>query len=148
MKLLETERIITESANKEVTLTNLRIRKLEGSSAKGTLTSILLRNISSIKMVYSRKGIFLFLGILGLIGSLALIAEREDNFAWITGILGVVFLILYILSKSHFITIASTGGATINLLTKGMKDSSILDFINKVEAAIIHEAEVKTTKYE
>lgn len=148
MQLLEKEKIITTSANEGITLTSHRLRKVVGSSANGMLTSILLRNISSIFMISRRKNIYLFLAILCLGGAFFLMIENEAELAIGSGIIGIVFIILFVLSKTHFITIASTGGSKINLLTKGMKHATILDFIDKIETAIIQESEIKTAEDE
>jgi len=138
-ELLDSEKVITTSSDKQITLTNHRLRKVVGSSGNGTFTSILLRNVSSIYMVSTRKNIYFILGILALGGASLLAFQNEEEIAIGSGILGVLFIIFFILSKSHSISVASSGGARINLTTKGMKDSSILDFINKIEAAIIQE---------
>ncbi len=148
MQLLETEKIIITSSNKEITLTSHRLRKVVGSSGNGMLTSILLRNISSIFMISRRKNIYLFLAILGLGGAFFLMIENEAEWAIGSGVIGIVFIVLFVLSKTHFITIASAGGSKINLLTKGMKHATILDFIDKIEAAIIQESNIKKTEDE
>lgn len=148
IKLIETEKIITTSSNGEITLTNHRLRKVVGSSGNGMLTSILLRNISSIYMISKRKNIYLVLGILLLGTALFLIAENETEIAFVAGAIGIVFIIFFILSKTHFISVASGGGAKIHLFTKGMKYSSILDFIDKIEAAIIDEPQINKIKDE
>jgi hypothetical protein len=138
-ELLKNEKVITTSSNQQITLTTHRLRKVLSASGSMVFTSILLRNISSIYMVATRKPIYLFFSIIAFAGAAFMAIEHNEEVALISGIIGAIFIIVYFLSKSHLITVTASDRTKISLLTKGMKNETVLDFINKIETAVIQE---------
>ncbi len=119
MRKLENEQIITESDNKRIVLTSHRIRYNESGYQNANMTSIMLKQVSSIEITYESKLIYLIIGVITL-----------------PIIVGLLFLLLYYFSRKHVVVISSTGGAAIHFETKGMKREALNDFIDNVEEAI------------
>ena len=138
MFLLDNERIISQSDEKIITLTNKRIRYTDSMCGKAHIVSIMLKKVSSIEVRYRSNIWFIYLAILSIIiGYVVNLSQGEEGFVLFGLGLGIVFIIFYLASRKHFITISSNGKGDINFHTKGMKKDIILDFINKVEKAIV-----------
>jgi len=79
----------------------------------------------------------LILTLFAIVG--VLIAEIDNMSGGLSEagiVLGVLFIILYLTSRKHVVTILSDGGGKINFHTKGMKQEQVLDFVNKLESAM------------
>lgn len=130
MKLMPTETIVSTSDNNTVTLTNFRIRSIEG----GDGTSVLLENIQSISVRYKNYPIFMYLGILSVI--VAIVGLKEQGELLFIGlIIGGLLIAAYLVSRSHYLTISS-GGKSIYLTVKGQKTQKVVDFIDLIEETI------------
>jgi len=136
--LFPNETILTESDGKVVTLTTHRIRYNSSSFGRADIASIMLEKISSIEAKYTSLIIVLIIGIAtGLIGVAMGLSNNNKDSQIGMGVLiiGVIFILVYLGTRKHTITIASDGGGKITFETKGMKRETILDFINRVEKA-------------
>lgn len=120
MKLLSDESLIIESGNRQLVLTNKRIRHYEGNSQNSNFTSILLHKISGIEVAYKANFWLLIFGVITL-----------------PIVVGVILIILYFVSRKHVVAISSDGGTVLTFQTKGMKRAFIEEFINEVEEAAI-----------
>jgi hypothetical protein len=56
-------------------------------------------------------------------------------------VLGLTFVLImtliFFFTRNHFLVVSSNGGTKINLLVKGMKNANVLQFLNKIDQAII-----------
>ena len=142
MTLLENETkldLFTES----VLLTNYRIMQENGNSYK---ISIFLEKISSIEVCRKSKLKFLLLGIffmvLGLALSVGLMIEPswryEAEFALLGAILslGIIFIVVFILTRSHIIAISPDGGRNLNIkVDRKISNERIDEFLAKLQSA-------------
>lgn len=135
--LLEGEEIITESANKLVTLTNYRIRYHNSSLGQAHLVSIMLNKVSSVEVKYKSWWLLLIPSALLLIGGMLIGAQGNADVMIVGVIAGLLLALIYILSRRHVITIYSDSGSRINFQTKGMHKDKVLEFVNKIEKAKI-----------
>jgi len=134
--LFEGEKIIVESDDKTITLTSHRIRYSEAVFGKARLISIHLEKVSSVEMRYKSHLLFLFLGFFLIIAGIALGVLSQRPEPLVPGIgLGLLFIIVYWVTRKHVVTISSDGGEKINFQTKGMKSEAHIEFINKIETA-------------
>lgn len=133
--LFEGEEILLSSDDKTITLTNKRLRQNESSTGRAHITSIHLEKISSIEIHYKSWVLILILGILLAIGGSLLLTQGESELSTGAYILGGIFVLIYFITRRHLITVASGGGAKINMIAKGMKRENVLDFVNRIENA-------------
>src|SRR5690606_29599459 len=105
------------------------------SSGKAHIVSIMLEKVSSIEIHYKSKVLILIFGIL-LVSAGLIMGANNSGTPMIFGlVLGGLFILIYLLTRKHVVSIASDGGAIIYFQTKGMKREVLLDFINKIEKA-------------
>lgn len=133
--LFEGEEILLSSGDKAITLTNKRLRQNESSAGRVHITSIHLEKISSVEIHFKSWILILVLGILLLIGGVIGLIQADKNVSTGAFILGGIFIVIYFITRRHLITVASDGGAKINIIAKGMKRENVLDFVNKIENA-------------
>ncbi len=131
--LLNNEKIIKQSKNQIVTLSNLRVLYSAKKWGEAHVVSVLLKNISSIEIRYKSYLVLVALAIISIIVT------------FISGInffLGISFsalcIALFLITRKHYLIISSNGGAKINLQIKGMKTDEVLAFLNQVEQTIIN----------
>lgn len=133
--LFEGEEIISQSNDKQVTLTSHRVYLNSSQFGQAHIASIMLEKISSVEIHYSSWILFLILGgLTAIAGVLSGANNQGDMMVAGLGVAGI-FILLYFLTRKHVVTIASDGGAKINFKTKGMKQETIIAFINQVDKA-------------
>lgn len=135
--ILEGESIITQSKDRMVTLTNYRIRFQDTSSGRAHIVSIMLEKISSIEIHYKSYIFLLIIGILLAAAGLFMGVNNMGRQMTLGLVLGGLFILVYLRTRKHVVSIASDGGAKINFETKGMRREVLLDFINQIEKAKI-----------
>jgi len=143
--ILDGESIITQSNDKTVTLTNYRIRFQSSGSGKAHIVSILLEKISSIEIHYKSKMFLLIIGILLMVSGLFMGANNMGQVMVLGIVLGGLFILFYLLTRKHVVSVASDGGVKINFHTKGMKRETLLDFVNQIEKAKISKNNKRST---
>jgi hypothetical protein len=135
--LLDGETIISQSDNKNITLTNKRIRYQDIAFGRVHINGVMLENIGSIEAHHRSTPLLLIFGVIVVLaGVFATVASRgEDDILISSGIsvFGLLLVILYFAWRKYLITIYSKGEGKINFEAKRMKKEAILDFINKVE---------------
>jgi hypothetical protein len=129
--LLPEEQIITKSQTDEVVLTTYRLRCMLNDS---DLTSIMLDQISGIRVLKQNKPWLLGLGALCLFASAVFSTGPDNSYSLIAIVAAGVFVLLYFATRSHVITISSSSMSII-FQTKGMKSDEVLAFVNQVEDA-------------
>ena len=119
MELVNGEKIITQSDNKQIVLSTHRLRYYKSRKKNAGFSSLMVDKICHIELVNNKPGLLLLIfGILLL-----------------PVLLGIVLLLIYFLTNKHVISIASDGGKVIVFETQGMKQEFLIDFIGKVEKA-------------
>ena len=124
---------------KNTYITNYRVWHQDNFGGKMHFVSILLKNISSIEVHYQNKKLLLLLGIVFIIAGLMCgFGVGELGLSLIGTIPGIIFIVLYFLSRKHVITISSNGGSKIDIYTSGLSRDSIFKFVNSVETSILN----------
>lgn len=133
--LLKDEKILKQSSNSAVTITNYRVRLQEGKSNKAHVVSIMLEKISSIELHYKSYILFLIVGVLLILAGLVYGGQMNNGLGIISagGVLGGLFILAFFLTRKHIVSIKSDGGTSINFETKGIKREALMDFINIIE---------------
>lgn len=134
--LLDNEQIITQSDGNPVSLTNLRLRYNDTQWGKAHIISFLLEKVSSVEIHYRSKTFLLIIAILAIAGGLIAGANGDEEFIGIGLGAGLLFIILYFVSRRLYLTISSDSGDKIHFHIKGMKRDKVLNFINQLESAI------------
>lgn len=110
--LFEDEQIITQSDKNIITLTNRRIRYADSQGSKAHFVSILLEKISCIEVNYQSKPFYLLFGLLfALAGFFTTANFDRGEPLFLGGVIAVIFIILFFLSRKHFLVISSDGGS-------------------------------------
>ena len=136
MQLLPNEEGLVTSNQDRIILTNQRIHQTAKQWGRSYQITIFLENISSTENVYKSNPLYLAVSALGLvIGMTTYDRAFDGNLAYGAFVIAVVFLLLWVNSRRHAVTISSNGGAKLNFLVEGMADEQVQDFIQKVEAA-------------
>jgi len=133
--LFENEKMITQSDNDLVTLTTHRIEYHSTSLGKEIITSIMLDKISSIEVNFSQAFWALIVGALSVLIGLYYGTINQGNIMISGLVIGIVFLLIFLFTRQHVIIISSDGGAKIKFEIKEMNDSTVLEFVNKIEKA-------------
>lgn len=145
--LLESEVIITQSDENLITLTNRRLRYSKSEFNKAHIVSILLQHISSIEVRYSAQILYLIIGIGCIVFGIGMLMAGTSDYGLIAIAGGLGLVATYLSSRRYFIIVSSNGGSKINFHTKDMKRDVVLDFINKIERAIIENQEKSVKQF-
>ncbi len=136
MKLLPNEEILITSNEDKIILTDHRIQMNESSWGQNFTISIFLENISSMEIKYRSNILLLVFGVISVLGGFYFGSQIYGNNALIVGIaLGVLFFIIWWLTRKHIISISSNGGSSLNFMVQGMDEKKINDFIHKISLA-------------
>lgn len=135
MTLMDDEKILFESDNKQFVLTTNRIRNKTKSWGKAYLTSIMLEEICSCSIKYKSLPILLILGIL-VCGILIVTGGAENNSgAIVTGVVVLlIFLLLYAFSKKQMLSISS-GRDSIYLVLSSNNLDDLIKLVDAIESA-------------
>jgi hypothetical protein len=141
MKTLANEEIITRSDNDIITLTNKRVFMVQKESGKLYQISVFLDKISVIEQKYISYPLLLVLSVLFLLlGILGTVINNDgnNNAAPLAGgiFLGLIFLLIWYLTKRRVISITSDAGLSLNFDCTKMKEEIADDFIQKINTAI------------
>jgi hypothetical protein len=147
MTLLENE-VKLDLFTESIQLTNYRITQEDGNSCG---ISIFLEKISSIEMYRKSKLILLLIGIFFLIAGLGLsigaifVPEiyRDLELLGITMPLyvGIIFIIVFFLTKRSTLTISPDGGKKMNIkISRKVSNERIEEFITKIQNAKLKRA--------
>lgn len=129
--LLPEEQILTKSESSEVVLTNYRLRY---SVDNAELTSIMLDQISGVRILKQNKPWLIALAGLSLVAAAVFATEPDKSYPVIALIAAVVFILLYYATRAHVITVSSSS-MSIVFQTKGMGSDKVLQFVNQIEDA-------------
>lgn len=129
LSLFPDEQVISESNNGFVTLTTHRICKEDRQLGKAYNQNIMLEHITSCENHYSDQKWMLFIGI-ALIGAAFIFIQARV----LLMVVGVAFVIVYVLTRHNYIVIGSPS-TKMKIKTLGMKRENVLNFINRIEHA-------------
>ena len=113
MKLFEDEKLIIESSNKQIKLTDQRLRYYE----KSDFISIMLNKVSSVELTYYKSSIWIL--IIGIVSAPVIV--------------GFILIYIYFISKRHVVSVTPDGGRPIIFATKGLKREFLEEFIYEIE---------------
>lgn len=138
-ELFNDEKIITQSDGNLITLTNYRIRYTDKEWRRAFIVSILLKNVSSIQIKFKSNLILLGLAIIVLSATIGIALGGASGDVLIYGfVAGLILIAIYFSTRKHYLTISSKGGDKINFYTKGMGQDKVIDFVNRVEKAMLN----------
>lgn len=129
ISLLPGEQIVMSSDKDILTLTTTRVRYDSSSFGSSGLIGITLDSVASCGLVTRSFPILLLICAITLIGAFT---QRGDAQVMLI-IAAVVLVVVYFLTRRTVITIASNGGQTIRVPSKGMSRKSIIEFIEAIE---------------
>ena len=137
LNLLNGEEIISESDNKELVLTTLRIRQYISYAGKHTYKSIMLEDIVSIQMAHKKNYwliLFAIIAILVALFSFIGLGEAATGVLAASFIIAIILVIFFFLSMKGIVSIDSAKGS-IEFNTKGMNPEKIISFLELIEKA-------------
>ncbi|MEZ4807449.1 MAG: hypothetical protein R2815_08225 [Flavobacteriales bacterium] len=130
---LPNEAVITESNNGGFKLTTHRVRLAYGDS----FTSIMLENVSMARVEHISKPILLILGVVGILLAIASLDSRNgEMIAMLIGMVGIGFIVAYIVGRKQSFVIEAKGGGTLTFSMSGIKRERAMEFIDQMEQAI------------
>lgn len=135
MDLFENEKIITQSGDKKITLTSHRIIQQGKESGKSYHLSIMLNHITSCENSVNYIDLLLYLAVIAFVSAGYFGATEQGDLFKIAAGAGLVFAILFILTRTNVITISSAS-AKMKINASKMNREKALEFIDKVERAI------------
>jgi hypothetical protein len=136
MHLLPNKESLVTSNQDKIILTNQRIHLTDKQWGRSHQITLFLENISSIENVYKSNPVYILVAVLGLlVGMAAYGREYETGMTFVSFTAAVIFLLLWLNSRKHMVTICSNGGAKLNFLVEGMGEGQVQDFIDKLETA-------------
>jgi hypothetical protein len=136
MQLLPDEKLLVTSNQDRIVLTSQRIHLTDKEWGRSYQITLFLENISSIENVYKSNPVLLLIGALGLVVGITTInREYQAGLAFGGFTAAVIFLLLWLNSRRHIVTISSNGGGKLNFLVERMGEAEVQDFIDKVQAA-------------
>ncbi|MEI6822179.1 MAG: hypothetical protein WCL51_09590 [Bacteroidota bacterium] len=134
----ENETILLDLTNNLETfiLTNERVRHSKKSWGFNDITSILLKEITSITVHYSSYIIFIILAIIsGLYTIITFINKGGYDFISYSLIFTVLMIILFFSTRRNSITICASNGK-IDYDIKGYNNYKLIELIDTIELAI------------
>jgi hypothetical protein len=136
MQLFPDEEILVTSNQDKIVLTSQRVHLNDKEWGRSYQITLFLENISSIENVYKSNPVLLVFAVLGLIVGLVTVDRAyEGGLTFGAFTVAVIFLLLWLNSRRHVVTISSNGGAKLNFLVEGMGEAQVQDFVDKVQAA-------------
>ena len=132
-KLFPDEKEILTTVDNGIFLTNYRIQKFSKSWERSYSLGIFLENISSIEVTHKSNKTILWLAYLSL--PIAYYFNRMDLINGLASSIEktlvpfVVLLIVWLSTRKHVVSIASNGGAILELLIIGTNKNKIEDLV-------------------
>jgi hypothetical protein len=137
--LLPGEQVVMSSDNNILTLTTKRIRYDSALLGSYNLISITLDSVASCGLVTRSFPILLLLAALALIVAFS----QHDEIQSIFFVATIVLVAAYFFTRQSVISIASNGGQSITVPSKGLSRNSIIEFLEAVESEKLKVVEQK-----
>jgi hypothetical protein len=136
MRLLPNEEELYIVNDSKFVLSNYRVEMRKKDWGESFMISIFLEDISSFQVKYTSIIAFLILGIICVLAGIYRGMYLDKSGEMIGGlIVGVIFFIVWAISRKHIISIYPDGGSPIILDISGMSEDKISDLIHKVSLA-------------
>jgi hypothetical protein len=136
MQLLPNEETLVTSESERLILTTRRIRLKDKQWGRSHTVIIFLEDISSIENLYKSNILFLALAACGLFAGVLFFNDGSNTEIRNGGfIAGILFLLLWLNSRTHVVTISSNGGAKLNFVVEAMGESDVEEFLYNVSLA-------------
>lgn len=135
MQHLPDEEMLVTSNQDTIVLTNQRIHMSDKQWGRTYQITIFLENISSIEVLYKSNPLFIIIaGFCFLIGLLAMPQAQQSGATIPFGsfMVSIIFLILWVFSRTRQVSVASNGGGNLQFRVDGMSTLAATDFVDKV----------------
>ncbi|WP_118974609.1 hypothetical protein [Taibaiella koreensis] len=137
MTFFPDEQELLSSNGNKVILTNQRIHLSDQSWGLAYHITFFLEDISSVRMFYTSKTIFIVIATLCFLYALVTIfIVDSSNVLLLPALLaGLASLVLWGLSRKHLISIHPHGGRPLELAVNGVADLQVDNFLHKLQWA-------------
>jgi uncharacterized membrane protein (UPF0136 family) len=135
MKLMHGEKVLREAGSNGLIVTTHRIRLEKSSTGFRQIKSIMLEEIASCEVKRTSDTSLIVLAVLFVAGGLlGTMITQQQVFIIIGGLLGIIGLCWYFVSRKQSLIIKSAG-ESIQAGTQGIGVGGLRDIIDTVEAA-------------
>lgn len=131
--LLEGEHIIMNSRDAALSLSNFRVKYEAKAQGSSMYKSVPLTKISCCSLLTKSSPVLLVIAVLGLI---ACFVPQLEQLRIVGGVVAVVFVLAYFLTKRGRIQITSDCGEAISVSTSGLSHEEARKFVEAVALAI------------
>jgi hypothetical protein len=135
MKLFDNEKMLKESENRLLLLTTHRIRQKRSRRGNHDTTSIMLEEISSIRLKYRSYPVLWFLAVISLAMAFVCFSQTSSNENGLICIAAGVFIILaFYITRRHYLSVSSSSAA-IELIIEGTNSDEAEKIMDAIEHA-------------
>jgi hypothetical protein len=135
MELLSNEVLVSEFRDKQTVLTSKRIIFFDDVKNPKLSKTIFLNKVGSVSYEYKSKVWILLVGFILLAVSAVLIFDHPETLY--SGLLGIVFIVVYYQLQSWKLIINSTCGTKIQINTKGNIKDDVLKFFKDIQEQVL-----------
>jgi hypothetical protein len=150
--LLAGERILMQSSDRAVSLTNHRVVYQAAAAGSSNFRSITLDAVSSCGLTTTSQPLLLIFGAIAVICGVIVIGDkmmRDQSVGVFALFVGVILVVLYFATRKAALVICSNGGERISLAAPASHRDSLLALLHAVDeaklAALHHAAPLTTT---
>jgi hypothetical protein len=133
MKYMPNEKVLFESDSKKLVLTTHRVRFESKTLGKKHLTSFMLEEVVSCKLIYHSHPSFIGVGTVFGIAGFYLV--NYVDFSWVIGLTLMALSLLAYLATIERAVLLSSGGAIIYVPLRVLDKQDPIMFIDEVETA-------------
>ncbi len=127
--LMPGEQVVTSSDNDVLVLTTKRVRYDSVVCGMSSLISITLDSVASCGLITRSFPLLLVLAAIAIVGAFTRRGDALGSLLFVA----VALIVAYFFTRKAVISVASNGGQTILVPTKGMPRDTIIGFIEAVE---------------
>lgn len=133
-QLLPGEEIISTTKDGSFVLTNKRVMIINGDDYK----TAKLSKISCIEVAYKENTYYLPLAAVGFLVIVSqFMIDHQSREVILGGVfVTLLFIILYLLSRKHVVSLVTDAGIPLTFFTKGMGKQALNELVNKVESEL------------
>jgi len=137
MTLFPNEQELISSNGHKVVLTSQRIHMNSQSWGHAYQVTLFLEDISSVRLLYTSKTIFIAIAVLFFLYSLlaALLSDGSSPPLILALIAGLVCLVLWGLSRKHIVSIHPHGGRPLEFEVNAISGLQLENFLHKLQWA-------------
>lgn len=137
MKRLPGEQDLAKSISDKIVLTDRRIWISTNDWSNAYSIAIFLEDISVVERKHTSTPLYFILGMLALLGSVyQFITTSGEDMLYLAFFAGaVVFLLVWMISRRHLISVTSHSGISLNYEVEQMTKKEIEKFMDDVQQA-------------